>query len=85
VHGNADGKPGPVIGHSDLLSEGTTENVIITLDTPLEATDLVFRMAHIDMDGNGEYEFMPPDNIVDIPATTADDAIAVVGAEVTVG
>ncbi|MEE8374926.1 MAG: hypothetical protein V3S26_01220 [Acidimicrobiia bacterium] len=85
VHGNADGKPGPVIGHSDLLSEGTTENVIITLDTPLEATDLVFPMAHIDMDGNGEYEFMPPDNIVDIPATTADDAIAVVGAEVTVG
>jgi hypothetical protein len=37
------------------------------------------------MNGNGEYEFMPPDNIVDIPATTADDAVAVVGAEVTVG
>ncbi|MEE8405802.1 MAG: hypothetical protein V3S32_01480 [Acidimicrobiia bacterium] len=42
-------------------------------------------MAHIDMDGNGECEFMPPHNIVDIPAATADDAVAAVGAEVTVG
>ena len=85
VHSNADGHPGPVIGHSDLLPAGTTENVEITLDTPLEATDLVFPMAHIDVNENGEYEFFPPDNVVDLPATTADDAIAVVGAEVTVG
>jgi len=85
IHSNADGGPGPVIGNSDLLPVGTSENVTITLETPLEATDLVFPMVHIDMNGNGEYEFMPPDNIVDIPATTADDAVAVVGAEVTVG
>jgi hypothetical protein len=85
VHGNADGAPGAVIGHSDLLPVGTSENVVVTLDTPLEATDLVFPMAHIDMNSNGEYEFMPPDNVIDFPATTADDAVAVVGAEVTVG
>jgi len=85
VHSNVDGGPGPVIGNSDLLPVGTSENVTITLETPLEATDLVFPMVHIDMNGNGEYEFMPPDNIVDIPATTADDAVAVAGAEVTVG
>ncbi|MFV1962835.1 MAG: hypothetical protein ACC658_13510 [Acidimicrobiia bacterium] len=85
VHSNADGGPGPVIGNSELLPVGTSENVVITLDTPLEATDIVFPMVHIDMNENGEYEFMPPDNIIDIPATTADDAVAVAGGEVTVG
>ncbi len=59
LHSNADGGPGPVIGHSDLLPVGTSENVTITLDAPLEATDLVFPMAHIDMDRNGEYQCMP--------------------------
>ncbi len=84
VHSNADGKPGPVIGHSELLPAGTSTDVVITLDQPLEATDMLFPMAHIDMDGDGEYTFMPPDNIVDVPATTADGNVAVVGAEVTV-
>ncbi len=84
VHSNADGKPGAVIGHSELLPAGTSTDVVVTLDQPLEATDLLFPMAHIDVDGDGEYTFVPPDNAVDIPATTADGAIAVVGAEVTV-
>ncbi len=85
VHGNLDGGPGPVIGHSDLLPAGTSTNVVVTLDEPLGATDMVFPMAHIDVNGNGEYEFMPPDIAFDLPATTADGGIAVVGALVTVG
>lgn len=84
VHSNADGAPGPIIGHSGLLPEGTSTDVTVTLDTPLESTGLLFPMAHIDMDGNGEYEFVPPDNAVDGPALTADGGVAVVGAEVTV-
>lgn len=84
VHANAEGAPGPIIGNSDLLPEGTSTDVVVLLDTPLESTDLLFPMAHIDMDGNGEYEFAPPDNAIDIPATTADGSVAVVGAEVTV-
>jgi predicted lipoprotein with Yx(FWY)xxD motif len=84
VHANADGSPGPIIGHSDLLPEGTSTDVTVVLDTPVESTDLLFPMAHIDMDENGEYEFAPPDNAVDIPANTADGAVAVVGAEVTI-
>jgi hypothetical protein len=84
VHGNADGGPGPVIGHSELLPAGTSTKVVVTLDEPLTATDLVFPMAHIDVDGNGEYGFIPPDITIDLPATTADGAVAVVGAEVTV-
>jgi len=84
VHGDGGGSPGPVIGHSGLLPEGTSTDVEITLDQPLDATALVFPMAHIDVDGNGEYGFFPPDDTVDGPAKTADGAVAVVGAEVTV-
>lgn len=84
VHGNDGGAPGPVVGHSDLLPAGTSTDVTVTLDTPLESTDLLFPMAHIDVNENGEYEFMPPDEVTDGPASTADGEVAVVGAEVTV-
>ena len=82
VHSNADGGPGPVIGHSELLPAGTSTDVAVTLDEPLAATDLLFPMAHIDVDRNGEYDFMPPDIAIDLPASTADGAV--VGAEVTI-
>ena len=84
VHGNDDGGPGPVIGHSELLPAGTSTDVVVTLDEPLAATDLLFPMAHIDVDENGEYDFMPPEIATGLPATTADGAVAVVGAEVTI-
>ena len=84
VHGNADGGPGPVIGNSELLPAGVSTDVVVELDNPLATSDLVFPMAHIDMDGDGVYEFMPPDNAIDIPATTSDGSVAVVGGEVTV-
>lgn len=85
VHGNSDGAPGPVVGHSDLLPEGTSTGVSITLDEPLTQSDLLFPMAHIDIDRDGVYEFFPPDNTVDGPALTSSGDVAVVGAEVTVG
>jgi len=85
VHGNSDGAPGPVIGNSELLPVGTSTDVVVTLDQPLTATDMVFPMVHIDMNGNGVYEFFPPDETIDSPGTFADGAVAVVGCEVTVG
>jgi predicted lipoprotein with Yx(FWY)xxD motif len=84
VHGNDGGAPGPVVGHSNLLPAGTSTDVTVTLDTPLESTDLLFPMAHIDVNENGEYEFFPPDEVIDGPASTAEGEVAVVGAEVTV-
>ena len=84
VHGNADGAPGAVIGNSELLPEGVSTDVLVELDSPLAGTDMVFPMAHIDMDEDGVYEFMPPDNAIDIPATTADGSVAVTGAEVRI-
>lgn len=85
VHADADGSPGPVIGHSDLLQAGVSTDVTVTLDQPLTATATVFPMAHVDADGDGVYEFAPPDETTDVPATTADGEVAVVGIEVTVG
>lgn len=84
VHSNLDGAPGPVIGVSDLLSDGTSTDVTITLDQPLAATDMVFPMVHIDVDEDGVYTFMPPDNAIDLPGTTADGDVAVAGIEITV-
>lgn len=84
IHGNADGAPGPVIGNSELLPAGTSTDVVVTLDLPLTATDMVFPMVHIDMNGNGVYEFFPPDETIDSPGLFADGAVAVVGCELTV-
>lgn len=85
VHADADGGPGDVIGHSELLQAGTTENVVVTFDAPLAQSEVVWPMAHIDVDEDGVYTFVPPDNVVDGPATFADGSVAVVSGEVTVG
>ncbi|MCL1600015.1 MAG: hypothetical protein M3112_00590 [Actinomycetia bacterium] len=82
VHADADGSPGPVIGHSDLLQAGENKDVVITLDEGLGASGVVWPMIHIDMDGDGEYTFMPPDNAVDVPGITADENVAVIPVQI---
>lgn len=84
VHADADGAPGAVIGYSDLLAAGTSTDVTVTFDEQLTESQTVFPMAHIDANGNGEYEFFPPDDTTDIPATFEDGSVAVVRGEVTV-
>jgi plastocyanin len=84
VHADGGGSPGPVIGHSALLPAGTSTDVVITLDEPLTADATVYPMAHIDVDGNGQYDFAPPDVTTDGPALIADGDVAVVPAAVTV-
>jgi hypothetical protein len=73
-----------VIGNSELLPAGTSTDVVVTLDLPLTATDMVFPMVHIDMNGNSVYEFFPPDETIDSPGLFADGSVAVVGCELTV-
>lgn len=85
VHADADGSPGPLLGWSDLLPAGTSTDVTVTLNAPLDGDATVWPMAHVDADGDHVYEFMPPDETTDVPATTADGKIAVVPIEVTVG
>jgi len=77
VHADNGGSPGALIGRSELLPAGTSDDVTVTLDTALEDTSIVWPMVHIDMDGDGEYTFAPPDNAVDVPGITGDGNVAV--------
>jgi plastocyanin len=63
VHSDADGSPGPVIGHV-AIDEGTSTNVRVTLDTPLAADATVWPMLHVDAGTAGTYEFPGADGPV---------------------
>lgn len=81
IHADADGSPGPVIGHSELLPEGESTDVEVPLDEPLTAAATVWPMAHIDTNENDTYDFAPPDVTDDGPATFDDGEVAVVSLE----
>lgn len=83
VHGDGGGSPGPVIGVSDLLSAGSSSDVVVVLDEPLTASGTVFPMVHIDTDGNGVYEFGAIEG-VDGPGLTASGDVAVGPLAVTI-
>ncbi len=85
VHADNNGSPGAVIGNSDLLPAGESTDVTVMLDEALAESAMVWPMIHIDMDRDGEYTFVPPDNAPDVPGTTADGMIAVLPVEVTIG
>ena len=85
IHADNDGAPGPILGWSDLLPAGDSSNIDVTLNTPLDADAKVFPMAHVDANANGVYEFMPPDVLTDVPATTADGKVAVLAINYTIG
>ena len=63
VHSDANGSPGPVIGHV-AIDEGTSANVRVTLDTPLTADATVWPMLHVDAGTAGTYEFPGADGPV---------------------
>lgn len=73
VHSDAGGAPGPVIGVSNLLEAGTTDDISITLTEPLTASASVFPMLHLDDNGNGTYEFPKADQ----PAKVGADVVMV--------
>jgi len=63
VHAAADGKPGPVIGHS-AVNPGENTDVVVQIDAA-QATSTLFAMLHVDRGTLGTYEF-PGD---DVPVT----------------
>ena len=67
IHADVDGKPGPILGQT-AVPAGTTENVVVMLDAPLEADATVWAMLHTDAGEAGVYEF--PDG-PDVPVTWA--------------
>ncbi len=62
VHKDGGGKPGPVIGRSELMPAGSYNNVKVSFDSSQAGTG-VFAMLHYD-DGNGKYEFPGADGPV---------------------
>lgn len=78
IHKDVDGKPGPVIGHTDLIS-GEQKNVKIKIDAS-QAGTRVFAMLHYDS-GDGKYNFPDEDkpivlagNVVVIPIELTQQA-----------
>ncbi len=61
------------IGHT-YLQPGTTENVEITVDYPLEEGEDFIAMLHYDTDEDGVYSFGEGMTDVDGPALNAEDA-----------
>jgi hypothetical protein len=62
VHADADGAPGPVVGHA-AIPEGDSSKVVITLDAPV-TTGAFWPMLHLDAGTIGTYEFPGPDGPV---------------------
>lgn len=78
IHLDDEGRPGAVVGNSELLDEGQHENVDVEIVSELAEGEIIYAMLHRD-DGDGEYEF-PGD---DLPVT--DDIGEPVMAVVEVG
>lgn len=84
IHGDGGGSPGPVIGASDLLPAGTSDEVIVTFAEPLTESGTVFPMVHIDTDSNGVYEFGAVEG-ADGPGVTGGGDVAVGPVVITIG
>ena len=79
IHAQADGKPGPVIGHAALM-DGVNENVGVEIDESA-ATDVLYAMLHTDAGEMGTYEFPGPDG----PVKDADGNVITPAFNVTMG
>ena len=55
IHTQADGKPGPVIGHAAVV-DGKNSSITVTIETT-KATEMLYAMLHTDAGTVGTYEF----------------------------
>lgn len=78
VHLDDGGAPGEVLGHAEI-SEGTSTDVTVTLDSPLTEDVTLWPMLHFDAGEVGTYEFPGPDGPV-----TVDGDVVMVPIEYTV-
>lgn len=62
IHADADGAPGPDIGHT-AVEEGTNTDVVVEIDMAM-ATERLHAMLHDDLGVMGEYEFPGADAAV---------------------
>jgi hypothetical protein len=71
LQSDAASTPGEVLGVSELIGRGTVSVVAVPLFFPLEAGAVLHATLHIDMDGDGQFLYEPPDDFIDLPATLA--------------
>lgn len=69
IHADADGKPGPVIGHA-ALQEGANREIVVEVDVDA-VTPLLHAMLHVDEGVVGTYEFPGPD----VPMTIGENIV----------
>ena len=55
IHAQADGKPGPILGYSQV-SDGVTKNLMVEIDAD-KATETLYAMLHTDAGEAGKWEF----------------------------
>jgi hypothetical protein len=60
IHADANGSPGPVLGVSDQLPAGETEDIHVKLKSPLKASTNVWPMLHLETNNNSTYDFPGP-------------------------
>lgn len=63
VHLDDDGAPGEVLGQVEI-AEGTSSDVTVTLDSPVDEDATLWPMLHFDAGEIGTYEFPGPDGPV---------------------
>lgn len=56
VHSEADGKPGEVIGVSELVASGETNNILVKLNRETNEGEILFAILHSD-NGDGTFTF----------------------------
>ena len=72
IHRDEDGKPGVIIGVSELLSKGTVSNFLIDIDEEIVEGDSLFAVVHKD---DGDKVFSPD---MDVPALDDEGNIVLV-------
>lgn len=75
---------GSVLGNSVYLEPGTHENVSVTLARPINDTETLIAMPHMDTNSNGVYDFVIGNGTVDGPYT-ANGEVVVDDAQISVG
>jgi PGF-CTERM protein len=72
-----------VRGSSDYLEAGTSEDVEVSLDDPVEESGTFVAMPHRDTNGNEAYDFVSSEGGADAPYVTAGGDIVLADAQVT--
>jgi VCBS repeat-containing protein len=81
IHEDDGGNPGAVLGNSELLEPGTTENVEVTLNRAVVDGETLHAMLHYDDPADGTYNF-PTDN--EDPPVEVDGDVVVEPFDITV-